>query len=231
LYDSLLLTGGLSGAYRSLPVLIETEPGADWRDLQTRLATILQECGFVIGVARDVSTARGRVEVDVYATDLTTNPPAIYLCECKRWASNVPQGEVQTFRTVVADSGAHFGLFISARGFQSGAYEVVRNTNVHLLSWAQFQELFLERWCKRHWVPTFRNEADPLLRYVDPPSGSDAAGRAARGEPLEPAEAVGLLALNMWGEPFVTFPSVTESEPLAKAIERHMKAYSALSKN
>jgi hypothetical protein len=148
---------------------------------------------------RELQLARGKAAIDVYASDPSTTPPGIYLAECKRWRTSVPQAEVQAFRTVIADAGAHFGLFISASGFQSGAFEVVKNTNVHLLDWQQFQNLFLERWCRRYWIPTFRTRGARLADYVDP-VGSDAAVREAHGEPLEAAEAVGLFVLDMWGD-------------------------------
>src|SRR3954468_23876030 len=98
--------------------MIENEPGADWRDLQQRVAIILSECGLTSEVGRKIGLVRGTVEIDVYATDPTTTPPAVYLCECKRWRTKVPQAEVQAFRTIVSDAGAHFGLFVSAAGFQ-----------------------------------------------------------------------------------------------------------------
>lgn len=207
-------------------MLIEGEPRTDWRDLQQRVASILQESGFVVEVARPLKTARGTVEIDVYAKDPKTTPPAIYLCECKRWASNVPQAEVQTFRTIMADSGAHFGLFISARGFQKGAYNVIQHTNIHLLNWKQFQELFLERWCKRYWIPTCRSVAHSLIDYVEPVN-SDAAARANRGEHLPPAEAVGLFALRMWGGIFVGLPELIlgQSVPVASLIVEHRDKY------
>ena len=132
--------------------MIENEPGADWHDLQQRVATILVECGLAAEVGRSVPVARGTVKIDVYATDPTTTPPAVYLCECKRWRSRVPQAQVQAFRTVVSDAGAHFGLCVSAMGFQAGAFEVIKHTNVHLLGWKEFQKLFLERWCSNYWV-------------------------------------------------------------------------------
>lgn len=209
--------------------MIEKEPGADWRDLQQRVAVILAECGLAAEVGRSVHLARGTVEIDVYALDPTTTPPAMYLCECKRWRSRVPQAEVQAFRTVVSDSGAHFGLFVSAAGFQAGAFEVVRHTNVHLLGWQEFQNLFLERWCSTHWVPTLRTRGDRMAGYVDPVS-SDAAIREAHGEPLEPAEAVGLFVHDMWGAPFNNIAAAMLSrptEPVAEAIWSHRDKYRA----
>lgn len=207
--------------------MIEPQPGTDWMDLQCRVAVILQECGLVAEVAKSLVTARGTVEVDVYATDPQTTPPGIYLCECKRWRSRIPQGQVQTFRTVVADVGSHFGLFISAEGFQAGAYEVTRHTNVHLLDWVGFQKLFLERWCTNYWVPTLRSRGDFLAEYVDPVH-SDAFIREAHGQPLEPAEAVGVLVHDMWGAPFnntIATMLGEPSEPVAEAIWEHRNRY------
>jgi Restriction endonuclease len=201
--------------------MIENEPGADWRDLQRRVAAILQECGFAAEVGKKLVTARGNVEIDVYATDPTTAPPGNYLCECKRWKNHVPQGEVQTFRTVMGDTGAHFGLFVSAGGFQRGAFDVVEHTNIHLLDWVGFQDLFLQRWCAKYWVPTLRKRGDRLAGYVDPSTGNDAMVREAHGEKIEPAEAVGMFAHDMWGDPFNDFGATIfgrPTPPLAPAI-------------
>lgn len=181
--------------------MIELEPGADWRGLQERVAAILGECGLSAEVGRTLSTVRGVVEVDVFAMDPASTPPAVYLCECKRWSTNVPKAEVKSFRTDVADYGAHFGLFISARGFQSGADAVVEKTNVHLLDWIGFQDMFLERWCEQYWIPTVRDKCDGLVAYIDPPS-SDACVRLAHGGKVDPDEAVGILALGLWGSSY-----------------------------
>jgi len=208
---------------------IEEEPGADWHDLQQRVATILRESGLVSEVNRSLRLARGKVDVDVYAEDPTSTPPALYLCECKRWRSRVPQSEVQAFRTIVSDAGAHFGLFVSAVGFQAGAFEVVEHTNVHLLSWLEFQSLFLERWCRTYWVPTLRTRGDRLAGYVDPVS-SDAMVREAHGEPLQPAEAVGILVHDMWGDPFNDIVGTVlgrPPQPIAQAIWSQHDKYRA----
>lgn len=149
------------------PALIEEPPGADWRDLQMRVAAILTECGLKAEPTKSVKTARGTTEVDVYAVDPQTIPPAIYFCECKRWQTNVPQGEVQAFRTVVSDGGANFGLVISAKGFQQGAFDVVAHTNIRLADWREFQTLFLDRWYWTHMVPAVKSAGDALIQYTE----------------------------------------------------------------
>jgi hypothetical protein len=140
------------------------------------------------------------------------------LCECKRWHSNIPQAEVQTFRTIVSDAGAHFGLFVSAIGFQTGAFEVVKHTNIHLLSWQEFQGIFVERWCRTYWVPTLRTCGDRLAGYVDPVS-SDAAIRENNHEHLEPEEAVGLFVLDMWGDPFNDIAATMLGRPQLSVVK------------
>lgn len=199
--------------------MIEREPGTDWHDLQGRVAAILDECGLVAEVAKTIRLTRGQSEIDVYAVDPTSTPPTVYFCECKRWSTRVPQAEVQTFRTVVADGGAHVGLFISSAGFQAGAHEVVRNTNLHLLPWAEFQEMFVDRWCERYGVPSFRDHGARLATATEPIM-SDAWLRETNGQPLEPAEAVGMMANDMWGGPFGTFDPTRrrQGDHLAPAI-------------
>lgn len=208
--------------------MIEEQPGKNWRDLQCRVAEILQECGLVAETEKTIATARGKSEVDVYAIDPTTTPESIYLCECKRWASRVPQGEVQTFRTVVADAGAHFGLFISSQGFQAGAHDVVQHTNIHLLDWRAFQLLFLERWCTTFWVPTVRSGADVLAGHVEMPF-NDAVLRLTHGGPITLAEAVGFIVHDMWGSPFTNFVNSmlgNPTPPVSEAIWQCRNKYS-----
>jgi hypothetical protein len=197
--------------------MIEREPGANWRDLQHRVAAILNECGLEAEVSKEIRLARGASEIDVFAIDMAATPNSIYLCECKRWHASVPQAEVQAFLSIVANAGAHVGLFISANGFQSGAYEVAKHTNVHLLSWTEFQETFVERWCANFWVPAFREKCDRLVGYVDPLS-SDAWHRFEAGEAVEPAEAIGMMAQKMWSDPFKPLRDRRPGQPLAPAI-------------
>ncbi len=98
--------------------------------------------GYESEVERTIETVRGNVDVDVHAIDLTISPNLIYLCECKYWSSAVPKTIVHSFRTVVSDYGAHVGFLISRNGFQSGTYQASQNSNIRLVNWFEFQELF-----------------------------------------------------------------------------------------
>jgi hypothetical protein len=121
-------------------------PPSDWRDLQQLVRQVFSEMGCEASCDVPLATVRGSVDVDVVAIDRSRPPVAIYLVECKLWKRRVPQSVIHAFRTVVADSGAHTGFIVSDIGFQEGAYQAVHNSNVTLLTWAEFQELFFERW-------------------------------------------------------------------------------------
>lgn len=119
-------------------------------------------------VEHSLALVRGQADIDVYATDAESVPPSVYLCECKQWSTAVPQTVVHSFRTVVADAGANFGLLISSKGFQSGAVQAAANSNVKLLTWEEFQRLFLDRWLKNHLAPSLASISEPLVDYTEP---------------------------------------------------------------
>src|SRR4051794_8746202 len=56
--------------------------------------------------------------------------------------------------------------FISANGFQSGALEAARNTNIHLVTWNEFQERFFDRWFEAMRI-RLAAVADEVFEYSD----------------------------------------------------------------
>ncbi len=139
-----------------------------WQDLQIQVAAILKECGMRVEVECDVHTARGLVNLDVWAIDPETGPPTTIACECKHWRSAVPKSVVHSFRTVVADIGASAGFIVSASGFQKGAYETAAYSNIRLTTWFEFQQLFEERWYHRHFVFVAKQELSRLMEFCEP---------------------------------------------------------------
>jgi hypothetical protein len=88
----------------------------------------------------------------------------------------------------------------------------VQHTNIRLLDWISFQELFLERWCRSFFVPTIRADADALAGHTEMP-GNDAPIRLHRGDPITEAEAVGFIVHDMWGAPFNPMLEVMSGRP------------------
>lgn len=97
--------------------MITSEVPRNWQGLQNSVARILRECGMDVVVEGYPPTVRGRVEVDVVAREDVFGRERLILCECKHWRKKVNQEVVHSFRTNVADTGAHMGYIISTHGF------------------------------------------------------------------------------------------------------------------
>lgn len=144
---------------------IESEP-TTWRELQDRVCALLNECGYNAQSPKTIETVRGKVEVDVFIESPDELVKKI-ICECKYWESAVPKEKVHAFRTVVADAGASLGLLISKCGFQSGAVEAAKYSNIVLLTWDEFVELLKNKWIINQ-LKSIKKESAPLSVYLDP---------------------------------------------------------------
>lgn len=151
-----------------MSVNIESALPRNWRDLQSGVARILRECEFETYIEENIETVRGTVEVDVLAIDRDQQPPQTYLCECKLWRKRVPKSAIHSLRTVISDYGANAGIIVSASGFQSGAIEAAKLSAVHCLTYETFQQLFLQRWFRTHFVSRLRRANDSLTEYTEP---------------------------------------------------------------
>lgn len=143
---------------------------ASWNELQNMVGQMFEEMGCEVAVGDKLKNVRGAKEIDVFVRDHTPSPPSIYLCECKHWKRAVPQETVHSFRAVMGDFGAHRGFIISTNGFQTGAFEAAKNTNINLVTFDELQDIFVERWrisMEEMQIP-FSNL---LFKYWDPTGG------------------------------------------------------------
>ena len=137
-----------------------------WEELQDYVALLLNQAGYHATSPCTIDTVRGQVEVDV----LVEAPDALVkkiICECKFWKTPVPKEKVHAFRTAVHDSGAALGLLISRVGFQSGAIEAARLSNVQLLTWEEFTDLIEDKWIIAE-LKHLKKYSEPLSVYIDP---------------------------------------------------------------
>lgn len=152
----------------SVTGMITEKVPESWQELQEWTAQILRECGWAAETGVTVQTVRGSVEIDVLAIESVQGREYKTLIECKNWKRRVSKNVVHGFRTVVADTGANSGYIVSKAGFQSGAYEAAANTNVKLMSWHEFQEVFEDQWYWTHFVNQVNEVLDPLCSYLEP---------------------------------------------------------------
>lgn len=147
---------------------ITTKQPLDWKDLQNKVSEILKQCCFKVETELIAKTARGKVELDVYAEETIKGRKYSIVCECKYWKSSIPQNVIHGFRTVVNDLGCNVGYVITTSDFQSGSVNTSKYTNIELLTWEKFQSLFFESWYGSYFSLQIAKRLDPLLSYIEP---------------------------------------------------------------
>ena len=147
--------------------LITAEQPSSWERLEELVAAILSECGMVAQRGVCLTLPRGSVDVDVLAEESVEGIVYRTICECKNWRNNIPKEIVHAFRTVMQETGAHRGYIISKTGFQTGATEAAKATNIELVTFEQFQITYFGKWlAKRRWTIEEENKGFPT--YYEP---------------------------------------------------------------
>lgn len=148
--------------------LITARVPESWEQLEELVAAILTECGMQAKRQVTLNLPRGNVDVDVFSEERVDGIVHRTICECKFWKANVPKEIVHAFRTVMQETGANRGYIISRAGFQSGAYDAAQATNIELVTFAEFQERYFDKWYRyRVWaverrIGNFNTYYEPL---------------------------------------------------------------------
>jgi len=141
-------------------MLIHIKQVNDWKDLQVKVRDFFREMGYQAEESVQVELAGGgKKEIDVHVIDSQASNNQIYLIECKNWDTNVSQEIVHSFKFVMELAGANTGYIVSKKGFQSGAFEAARFTNIQLLTFEELQHMYGNEW--------FRKKSIELEVYLD----------------------------------------------------------------
>nr|WP_315595528.1 restriction endonuclease [uncultured Cupriavidus sp.] len=106
----------------------------DWRHYQEATAEVFRRLGCNAQVDYQAKGARATHDVDVYATFVRSGIPCTWVIECKLWKHRVPKEKVMALRGIIDDLGADRGILISEAGFQPGAHDAARGTNITLIT-------------------------------------------------------------------------------------------------
>ena len=149
-----------------MPLITSAIPES-WEELEDLVTAILNECGMAARRQVNLKLPRGTVDVDVYAEETVDGIAHRIVCECKNWKTNIPKEVVHAFRTVMQETGANRGYIISRMGFQSGAIEVVKATNINLVTFTEFQERYFDKWY-RHRCRAIEDAVGDFNTYYEP---------------------------------------------------------------
>lgn len=137
----------------------------NWKELQDYVAEYLIGAGYMALTPHEINTARGKVEVDVYI-EAPYELVKHIVCECKFWNTPVTKEKIHAFRTVVHDCGAELGIIISKNGYQSGAIDAAKFSNIRLETWDSFLDIISERWLENK-LWTLKTKAARIMSFSD----------------------------------------------------------------
>ncbi|MFG6439770.1 restriction endonuclease [Roseateles sp. LKC17W] len=107
---------------------------ADWDDYQEEAAALFRSMGLDAVTNVTIQGVRTTHDVDVVVKSHHAGFGVTWLVECKHWKSAVSKLHVLALREIVSDAGADRGILLCEAGFQSGAIEAAKLTNVLVTS-------------------------------------------------------------------------------------------------
>lgn len=114
---------------------------AGWSEYQDQVAELFRSIGLSATANERLQGVRTAHNVDVLVRSRHAGIPMIWIVECKAWRTRIPKEKVFALRSIVDDCGADRGILMAERGFQSGALQASRSTNVLLTSLAEMTEI------------------------------------------------------------------------------------------
>ncbi len=107
---------------------------SDWRKYQEEVADLFRRQGCTVDVEKKIQGVRAKHEIDVHVTFSRSGIECTWIVECKLWKTKVPKEKVMALKSIVDDVGADRGIIVSEVGFQSGALDAVRDSNITLVT-------------------------------------------------------------------------------------------------
>jgi len=139
----------------------------NWQELQDKVCLLLNQVGFEAEVNKKVIVPRGSIDIDVFAVDPNSIDRIEYIIECKNWENKIPQTIIHSFASVMNETGGNIGYIISKNGFQKGAFDFVKSTNIRIFTFKQLQARYLECWLTNYFYPEINNVSCRLKDYTD----------------------------------------------------------------
>lgn len=115
-----------------------------WYEFQEQICTHFKSLGFDAETNKTIEGVRTNHDIDIYVKTKFFGQNVIWIVEAKKWESKVNKLQVLGLRTIINDIGADRGFIISENGFQKGAIEAIKNTNITLNTFEEFKILTTE---------------------------------------------------------------------------------------
>lgn len=113
----------------------------EWYQFQEKICTHFNSIGTRAETNVTIQGVRTNHDIDILVKVKFLGQDLLWIVEAKRWNSKINKLHVLGLRTIVNDVGADKGFIISEKGYQSGAVEAAKNSNIKLTS---LSELMIE---------------------------------------------------------------------------------------
>src|ERR1700730_10495434 len=111
----------------------------NWQEYQEEVASFFRSVGLEATTNFTVQGVRTSHDVDVFVKSHHVGFDVVWIVECKQWKNKVSKLHVLALREIVTDVGADRGILLAESGFQSGAVEAAKLTNVYVTSFADLR--------------------------------------------------------------------------------------------
>lgn len=140
----------------------------DWRDLEERVLEIFLSLGYNAKKNARIRGTKATHEVDVWAFIEYGGLLYRVVVECKFWNTNVNKAQIGNLLTIISDIGAEKGVIISKVGFQRGAKDLAKNSNIELYTFDQFlekTERATEKWFRHQIFDLINSLRTPFYEF------------------------------------------------------------------
>jgi hypothetical protein len=110
-----------------------------WQQYQDEAAAFFRDLGFTATVDETIQGVRARHRIDVWVVFQQFGIVVRWVVECKECKRRIPKERVGALKSVVDDIGADHGFLVAENGFQQGAIDAARATNITLATLSELR--------------------------------------------------------------------------------------------
>lgn len=111
----------------------------DWYHFQETICNHFNLIGARAQTNLTVQGTRTSHDIDIFVKTKFLGQDIIWVVEAKKWNHKVNKLHVLALRTIVSDIGADKGFIISEKGFQKGAVEAAKDSNILLTTLSELK--------------------------------------------------------------------------------------------
>lgn len=116
----------------------------EWYNFQEEISNYFKSIGFEAETNKRINGIRTNHDIDVLVHTKFMGQKLTWIVEAKKWKSKINKLQVLGLRSIVEDTGADKGFIISEMGFQKGALEATKNTNITLITFSELKNITKE---------------------------------------------------------------------------------------